>query len=520
MTTIASPLAKTTVAAPRKPRSSDLMRVIAEIESTFPVDAWSVDGIELWPLLRIRWFFAEWARLYPGGAATSSPSPGGRMRAFLHGAGEASRARRNDAAGNDSPTARRDVVFLSDGLSFARLGESWVERFCDPLIRAAKRHGATSALWTPGHAYHVPRLTPSVFVQAAIDRANVSGVVHSRFAAGAAKRLPERARVCEHVRSRGFADAAFSPSAIASDACRLRTVSAEFGRRLDATRPRLAFVVSYYSLEAMAFVHACRLRGIPVVDIQHGVQGEFHPGYAALPSGAAHALLPDRFWVWSEWERSIIDKWASGSGHAAVIGGNPWLDLWRGDAEWPGTREAIAAGARLREHAGSRPVVLVTLQFGLSDEHLEPLRRLIARAGDRLSFWPRLHPLMMVRREEIRAALAGAGAVELDAASDLPLHALLPLCDVHMTHSSSTVIEAAQCAVPSLITSDYGAEFFTTIVESGGAVVETGDTAAVEAAIFRLLRGRARLPFTPSQTDATMASLLAATSRDSDRRAA
>src|SRR6185295_4918476 len=377
-----APMAAAAPAA-AKPRSSDLMHALAEIEASVPVGDWTVGGNAIWPLLRIRWFFAEWARQYGGSGGAAS---GGRMRALARGAADAVRARSSDAAANDDPKARRDVVFLSDGLSFARVGERWVERFCDPLIRAATRQGASSALWTPQHVYRVPRATPSVFVQPAIDRANLAGVVRSRFGAGVATRLPGRERATAMLRARGFDDGALSLARIASDGCRLRALAAVFERRLAAVQPRLAFVVSYYSLEAMAFVHACRRAGVPTVDIQHGVQGEFHPAYAAwprLPATGKHALVPDRFWVWSDWERGVVDAWAAGSGHAAVVGGNPWLDLWRGDADWPGTRDALAAAARLRERAAGRPVVLVTLQFGLgAGEQIEPLRRLIARTHD------------------------------------------------------------------------------------------------------------------------------------------
>jgi hypothetical protein len=500
-------------AAPGRPRSSDLMRVLTEIESTVPVADWMVAGIPIWPLLRVRWFFGEWARQYGTAGSAARSWSGGRIVPVLRGAADAARARRNDATANDDQAASRDLIFLSDGLSFARLGEHWVERFCDPLIRAAARQGASSALWTPQHRYHVPRATPSAFVQPAIDRANLAGMVQSRLAGREAKRLPDRARAAALLRARGLDDAALSLSRIASDGCRLLAVSTLFERRLAAVRPRLAFVVGYYSLEAMAFVHACRRLVIPVVDIQHGVQGEFHPGYAAWPAlqrGRLHALVPDRFWVWSDWEGGIVDAWAAGSGHAAIVGGNPWLDVWRGDADWPGAREALSAAARLRERAGGRPVVLVTLQFGLGpEEQLEPLRRLIVRASERYAFWVRLHPVMASRRGEVRTALGAAGAFELDAASDLPLHALLPVCDVHLTHSSSTVIEAEQFAVPSVITSAYGGELFTPSVHARAAVVETGDAAAVDAALGRLLRERADTALPPSRTDAALAALLA-----------
>jgi len=506
----------TTAPAAAKPRSSDLMHALAEIEATVPVGEWTVAGNAIWPLLRVRWFFAEWARQYGGSGGAASG--GGRMRALVRGAAVAARARSSDVAANDDPKARREVVFLSDGLSFARVGEHWVERFCDPLIRAAVRQGASSALWTPQHLYRIPRATPSVFVQPTIDRANIAGLVRSRFGASVATRLPGRERATAMLRARGFDDGALSLARIASDGCRLRAVAAVFERRLAAVQPRLAFVVSYYSLEAMAFVHACRRAGVATVDIQHGVQGDLHPAYAAwprLPAGCKHALVPDRFWVWSDWERGVVDAWAAGSGHAAIVGGNPWLDLWRGDGDWPGTRDALAAAAHLRERASGRPIVLVTLQFGLgNDEQIEPLRRLIARAHDRLAFWVRLHPVMAARREEVRAALGDVGAFELDAASDLPLHALLQACDVHVTHSSSTVIEAAQCAVPSLITSAYGAELFTPIVDAGAAVVEIGDDDVIDAALERLLCRRAEAAAPPSQTDAALAALLAVASRD------
>jgi len=83
-----------------------------------------------------------------------------------------------------------------------------------------------------------------------------------------------------------------------------------------------------------------------------------------------------------------------------------------------------------------------------------------------------------------------------------------------VTHSSSTVIEAAQCAVPSLITSAYGAELFTPIVDAGAAVVEIGDDDVIDAALERLLCRRAEAAAPPSQTDAALAALLAVASRD------
>ncbi len=483
-----------TTIADARPHSSDLMAALAHLESNFGVCAWQVAGIPLWPLLRIRWFFAEWARHYaaPTGHATQR-GMAGLVKGILNGARAAARVRHDDAPGNDRMATPRDLVFLSDGLSFARLGERWAERFCDPIIASAAQRGLTNALWTPLHNYHQPRLTPSVLLQPAIDRANLAGALRGRFAPRDLQ-LPDHRGALDWLAAAGFGTAALQAVKIHSDGGRLHSVASAYRRRLAKTSPRLAFVVSYYSLEGMAFVYACRELGIPVVDLQHGVQGEFHPAYAAWPKpeeGRRHALLPDHFWVWSDWERKVIEGWSASTGHSAVVGGNPWLGVWQPGSAWSGVAPALEAARRMRERADGRPVVLVTLQFGLAPaEQLEPLCRLMAEAGDRMVLWVRLHPAMLERREEVRARLDVGIRFELDGCTDLPLHALLPAVDVHMTHSSSTVIEAAQFGVPSVLTTSYGAELFAPLLGTGSAVLETGGPAQLASTLIHLVDTR------------------------------
>jgi glycosyltransferase involved in cell wall biosynthesis len=451
--------------------------------------------VPVWPMLRVRWFFAEWNRLY---AAVARPVGGAQahLRSMLAGARSAAAARHDDPAGEDRGPARRDLVLLSDGQSFARLEGRWLERFCDPVIAAAAQRNLTTALWTPLHLYHHPRATRSTWLQAAIDRANLLGGVRAR-AAKPPMHLPALEELSRSLEAQGLSSSAVSLPRIASDGARLQAVARLFGRRLAKTRPRIALLDNFYNLEGMAFVLACRRLGIPVVDLQHGVQSRHHPAYAAWSApigGHCHALLPDRFWVWSDWEAEVIREWCAGTGHAPFVGGNPWLDVWRSDSAWPGVDVALRAAEELRDRHRDRRIVLVTLQFGLdAAEQLEPLIRVLRAASDRLAFWIRLHPAMLERREEVRASLATSNRPhELDICSDLPLHALLSRTDVHLTHSSSTVIEAAQFGIPSVLTSSYGAEVFGPQVESGRAVVELGDAARVAETLLKLASRRVR----------------------------
>lgn len=498
---------------PGRPRSSDLMRALAELESTFPTQEWRVDHLPVWPLVRLRWFFGEWAVHYASAPLPDLPSSGAVRYAkrALAGAVAAASVHWRDRRANDRGPDRRDIIYLSDGLSFSRLGDRWVERFCDPLIAVAGHIGLSSSLWTPLHHYHEPRFTPSCFVQCAIDRANMAGALRALGAAGSA-RLPAQTEIVDWMAKRGFGVATLQTTKIVSDACRVRAVANLYRHRLERARPRVAFIVSFYSVEGMAFVLACRECGIPVVDIQHGVQGEMHPAYAAWPRPQCglHPLLPDHFWVWSDWEADVVARWSRGTGHSVVVGGNPWTDVWRAGSSWEGVSDALIRAQALKYQAGGRSVILVTLQYGLGPaEQLEGLAELLRAAGEPLVFWVRLHPAMLERREEIRGYLANAGPCELDECTDLPLQALLPYTDAHLTHSSTTVIDAAQFGVCSVITAGYGAELFAPFLATGIAHVETGGSAGVQLTLARLALAGRRQPRAAPSIETAFSKLLA-----------
>jgi hypothetical protein len=490
----------TTSTPGRRFLSSELMAAVAEVEARFPVGEWRVGDVPVWPLLRVRWCCAEFERQY-GIAGSSSQAASGVLRRMLAGRWQATRAKLTDAAGNDSARPLRDLVFLSDGMSFARIGSRYVERFCDPLIAVARTRGLSTALWTPLHQYHRPRATPSVWLQSAVDGANLAGYALSRVAPSAAH-LPELATMSTWLDERGLDGARFSTRRIVVDAMRLRAISALYRRRLRAAQPMLAFLVSYYSLEGMAFIQACHDSGVTVVDLQHGVQGPLHPCYAAWPRPAGnrrHPLLPDVFWTWSATEAQTIEQWSAGTAHAALAGGNPWLNLWRADSTWPGVAQARQGARALHTKAAGLPVALVTLQYGLAaEEQLQPLAALLRAARGRLAVWVRLHPAMLERREEVRGLLAEAGPFELEAPTELPLHALLPESDVHLTHSSTTVIEAAQAGRHSVLTSCYGEELFASLIDAGFARIETGDTESLLQALLEAAARRAGSAGDPS----------------------
>lgn len=460
------------------------------MEARFPVMQWTVDSLPIWPLARIRWFFSEWNRHYLTAAAPAASRAAGLAMRIATGPFRTMLAQRR--TGGAHARQRRDLLFLTDGVSYAQVGGRWLERFCDPINRAAAKRGLTSTFLSPSYIFRDRLLMPAAFIQSKLDRANALGALRTRLAPHKAQ-LPALDELRTWAQARGFTTGHFTPQKLTSDAMRVRALARVYARFLRRTRPRLAFVISYYGVEGMAFVLACREAGVTVVDVQHGVQGELHPAYARLPKpvGRTHALVPDVFWVWAEADRRVIAAWAEGTGHRAVVGGNPWLHVWQEPHAWEGADEAGRRADAMKARAGKLPATLISLGWGLHPrEQLEPMRSLIEQGKGRFVFWVRLHPSMLERREEIRALLNIAAPHELDEPTDLPLPLLLSHSAVHVTHSSTVAVEAAQFGVRTLVTSALGAELYAGLAETGWIVEESEDIARMLAQLETLAAQR------------------------------
>jgi hypothetical protein len=279
----------------------------------------------------------------------------------------------------------------------------------------------------------------------------------------------------------------FSPRKLGAQVTALRLIAESFEQMLAMRGARVAFVVSYYNMEGMAFCHAARTLGIRTFELQHGVAGEFHAAYGRwtrLPPNG-YSLLPEIFWAWSPEDADFINSWAmrTSGAHRAEPTGNVFVTGWRGGLvpKSPDLEERVR---KLVDLEFSASHYLVALQPGLMDENtLKPLLQAAARIGKQACWWFRLHPMNRDQGEPLRHMLQKEGLtnVEIEEASELPLLALLPEADVVLTHSSSTVLEAEAFGVPSVIMSQYGADLFPLSLSKGTARAAFSPDAIVDA---------------------------------------
>lgn len=471
--------------------------VALEGDAQLEHDDWLMGDVHLWPLYRMeirRLLFLELA---------GSPTSGAQRRLDT-----ALRFPRAAGAVAEGPR----VWLVSDGISYARIGRHETERFCGPLWNACTALGLTAIVID--RASPVPReyKEPSRWWAPWTQRAKV-------LASLAARVRPDRRheRLVARVRA---AAGTVGPALRQLDARRLDAMARAIVRlahviehRMRCEQVRCVFVVGYYDVAGYAYLLAAARIGIPSVDIQHGVTGPLHMGYAQWnvhPTGGFR-LLPSWFWTWTPADAAVIDAWArhSGMAHRALCGGNPFLEAWRsGEIAIDETMRGDAD--RLLQASTGRTRVLVTLQINLaSPAALAPLLAAIEALPD-VAWWLRLHPMALADQPLIEEMLRDCRARHwnIAQATALPLPVLLRHADVHATHSSSAVVEAAAFDVPSIVWSGYGAEFFEDMIASGTAELAR-DAAQFARALARLsARRSARAMPAPDRRIAALKTLL------------
>jgi hypothetical protein len=461
-----------------------------DAEHRLPVAQWRRHGVQIWPIIRSRLIWAAFNQAQGNMPLRSEmrDRAGRRVQDVL-------RSARVDVGGFASRAtlrSRADAVIVTDGIATMNIGKVKYDVLADPLREFIAETGAVAHTWYTTYACLEPRHTPGALLQWRLDLAQAASLGLTRRDDGG----PSWQRYDEFlaaVRVAGLQDASLAADRMSQLAARIAIMAGRFERWLRATSPRVVFVNCYYSLEGAALMLACRRSGIVSIDVQHGVQGLLHVAYGSWcnvpPDG--YDLLPDRFWCWSEREVDAIRAWAAQTTrHFGFVGGNLWLEKWSDEAA-PFVRsahETVRTMLRPDTH-----VVLVTLQWGIADRtFLLPLLRLIRDAGGRFSWWLRLHPVMRGRRDEVRALLDEHGLehVLLDQPTELPLPALLQQADIHLTHSSSAVLEAASLGVGSIITGGSGAVTSADLVASGMVTLMDTFDARVAAPLLETVAQR------------------------------
>lgn len=449
-------------------RHGDAIASLRSWEARFPVARWTVDGLHVWPLIRAR---LASRLLAVGRPVTASPvglaaSVSGSAADLLHR--RVSRVR---------AVPRATAVMLTRPANRQFIDGAWYDRLFDPITDVFETAGL-SALHLEhrpvGVSHRTPRFRPAFITRPAVTRRNV--VAALRTVRGA--RLDGFEAFAQAVDKAHPTIRGVSPLWVARQAQSVELVARFFGGILEDSQARLAFCSVYYTVVGMAFCLAARRHGVPSVDVQHGVTAgnPAYDGWSQFPEGG-YELLPDYFWAWSREDAAPVNSWPEPARrhHRTLVGGHPWLALW-------GTAHPTVARSRTRLPPRSTDGVTVLVTLTWSSGFSDLLKTLLREAPVDWTWWIRLHPLMERERAAIRSwcAAHARGRAWVDGPTDLPLPLLLEAADVHVTHNSSVVQEAARTGRPSVVIDPHALDVYAEL-GSGWAVFADTPAAIVDA---------------------------------------
>ncbi|MCX5805031.1 MAG: hypothetical protein NT010_03025 [Proteobacteria bacterium] len=458
----------------------DFMDTVNKAEEQYPVEKWIINDIHIWPIIRLSLYFqnADEFKINKKSKEANREVFASIIRviSILTGGLRFGYSYLKDFRKNSKPNSQADAVFLSDGISYIKLKDTWYEKYCDPLASLFNVNKLSYFLMTPFNKYFIPRNSPSMFIQPYIDYIKIKNALYFKIHSPEDDKLDKFDDFVDYLKVNKLYTNLSDLKKIKMQAHQIINIARFYIKMFRKTKPSICFSVGYYGNEGFALNLACRVLKIPSVDIQHGFQGDFHPAYGRwnrVPD-KGYELLPKIFWCWSNYEATTINGWNKNhlKWHEPLVGGNPFLHLWQPENDDDIINYYDDKIIKIKNCCLDLKHVLYTIG---GDEEYDELNKIIEIAKNTeksFHWWFRLHPNYLNQKHKINAILRDNKIIsyELDAATDFPLFAVLRHIDVHLTYFSSTVIEAELFGVPSVVMHKYGPMFFPEQFLSGWAI--------------------------------------------------
>jgi hypothetical protein len=457
--------------------SNELFRRLNEIETALELDKFRISGIDMWPFIRFQLVIAMNRVM-----ANEDPGEEGYGRRVLRKAQALPAASWNllgramkRKTGGDQLGVVTDVLVLTD--SWAKritFDGRWYDVVADPVLDHYEANGATYRVFETSQRFIVrePGFRNSVNLTGTMMWQYFRSVLLGHQMNVDEEFLRAHTRYAQLLREHGMEDRIMSVRALRFEASFIDKLAKHFAPILESLRPKLVLLVPYNSYAGRALCYTCRKLGIRTADIQHGVQGRFHPAYSAFANVPAVGFntLPNVFLNWSQEDKEQIDEWAqqvpATSSHHL---GNQLLETFLVDSELSRYYDGLFAD-RFPLARGMKKCVLITLVWG--SELPDLFYSLIEECHSEYFFLVRFHP--STTQAERNRAIRRMSGLPLDSfdwqsASELPVYSLLRNVDANITEVSTTVIEAAHFGVKSVVTSERGRAYFRDYLQDGRA---------------------------------------------------
>ena len=244
-----------------------------------------------------------------------------------------------------------------------------------------------------------------------------------------------------------------------------------FEKRLKLLKPKIVFLVPYNGYSGKALIYVCKKLSILTVDIQHGVQGHYHPAYSSFESIPLNSfnVLPNVFLTWTEDDNNKILEWAKKTKSTnALVLGNLFQEKFIFNTDL--SLEYDKLYDINFQSCQDKRVVLLSLIWGNYFPQL--FEEIIKLAPNNCFFLIRFHPSTSIdERKSVTRILKRMkkSNFEFELATSMPIYSIMRNIHINLTSRSTTVIEAASFGIKSIITGIIGKSYYQDYINSGMA---------------------------------------------------
>lgn len=467
--------------------SQDCVEQINQIEELFPVDTWKLGNIHIWPILRIMIYKKMMRPMYsPGENNPFCVVLKKRLQLFIEQKGQRIlHLIYPDKSSTKKIEGKSEVLFYSFKVCRIFLNGVLYDKYCDPLTDTLRKSNIRVLHLEETYSITSDRLArQNGDICANFNTLFYNYLSSHKVPLPAEESLESYDEFLNYIKELliNISISEFTKQEIRKKVNKIIITKNLFEDILIKNGTKICFTVSYYHDSGMALCLACNKLGVKIVELQHGSQR--HPAYSGwnkIPREGYDAL-PTLFWNWSKEDAEDINKWASKTGgkYRAFSGGYPWLSMWR--------KNSSTNNAKINLHAPDQNSTLKKIHIlfslnGSSDLPPEWVMDAIRNSPKNWIWIFRVHPNKTADADKIERSVGKyrlRGEFEMELSSTTPLPQSLVTIDVHVTGSSTVIMEAEMFGVPSVAIHEDGLSSYpeqakrgvVVLAKDGGALIE------------------------------------------------
>ena len=436
--------------------SKQVLSIINEVENSIPVQTWNIEGMDIWPYVRFKLrssLFVSESRIVKNKYYNLLYRYVlGMFRYLLTVFRQVFRSKHSD---------RCDYLFVENGVHVAKHKDSFYYVRTDPVREKLEKKGMKCFTYVTGYKFNSPSFFSNEHIQYAMD---IKYFLTKLLKKKRNLNIDGYELFEKFLKKKDIYDKSLSKENICKGVRDVLFYRDFFKKRLLKLKPKAVFVLCYYSTYGYGLIKACKELNIPLVDIQHGIQGDHHTSYSSFKKVPKNGYntLPDIFYVWDEEDRKEISSWKNDA-IKIFKGGNDYFNMWKqsGNELVKSTKEGIQERYSLSKYS---KVILFTVYPGGGHDDL--IVKAIQNSPKEWFWFVRHHPKSNTRSENMKERIGEVKCgIAIDDLVSIPIFALIALSDIHITDSSSTVIECAEMGVSSIVTTKEGRDFYKTQYE-------------------------------------------------------